>query len=525
MHERLDDTEPPGNDIDELRAIIVGPERQQIDALQEHVEDLQDRIDDLTRRAQDVGEVIPQALQRHAHDPAMAKALGPSLERAMTASVQRNPKPLADALFPIMGPAIRKAVSASIAAMLESLNKTLEHAFSRQSIQWRLEAWRTGKTFAEVVLLKTLLFRVEQVLLIDRKTGLLLQHAHSGAKGTPDADMVSGMLTAIRDFAQDSFRVSGEDSLESLKVGDLAVWIEAGPHAILAAVVRGSAPREFHHVLQGAVEQIHLEFGEALENFSGDASTLNGALPILEECLRAEYRQDQRSSRKESAWLVVAVLVVALLAWAGFSIRRSQREARYVNALRAEPGITVVSTSREGGKFVVSGLRDPLARDPQILVAGTGLDANDVAGRWSPYYSLDPAFVVARSIADVTKRIERRTVLFEKAAPTMALEQSGSLQQLVDDVKELDALAEGSAQRFRLTLRGHADTDGLPESNQPLSRARALAVHAALAQVVSQRIELVVIGSGSRQPAVLSQNEQDKQRNRRVTIQVERLGG
>jgi outer membrane protein OmpA-like peptidoglycan-associated protein len=336
--------------------------------------------------------------------------------------------------------------------------------------------------------------------------------------------MVSGMLTAIRDFAQDSFRVSGEDSLEQLKVGDLAVWIEAGPHAILAAVVRGSAPREFHHVLQSAVEQIHLEFGEALENFSGDASALNGALPILEECLRAEYRQDQRSSRKESAWLVVAVVVVALLAWAGFSIRRSQREARYVNALRAEPGITVVSTSREGGKFVVSGLRDPLARDPQSLVAGIGLDANDVAGRWSPYYSLDPAFVVARSIADVTRRIERRTVLFEKAAPTIALEQSGSLQQLVDDVKELDAMAEGANQRFRLILRGHADTDGVPESNQPLSRARALAVHAALAQVVSQRIELVVIGAGSRQPAVLSQNEQDKQRNRRVTIQVERLG-
>jgi hypothetical protein len=108
MDERLDEFEPPGNDIAELRAIIVGPEREQIDDLQSRTDDLQDRIADLTRRAEDVGEVIPQALQRHAHDPAIAKALGPSLERALTASVQRNPKPLADALFPIMGPAFAR---------------------------------------------------------------------------------------------------------------------------------------------------------------------------------------------------------------------------------------------------------------------------------------------------------------------------------------------------------------------------------------------------------------------------------
>ena len=92
-------------------------------------------------------------------DPELARALAPPVEKAITASVRRDPKPLADAIFPIIGPAIRKAVAASLAAMVESMNRTLEHSVSWRAIRWRLEARRTGRTFGEVVLLHTLLYR------------------------------------------------------------------------------------------------------------------------------------------------------------------------------------------------------------------------------------------------------------------------------------------------------------------------------------------------------------------------------
>ena len=572
MDERADETD----DLESLRAILVHPERRQL-------ADLQDRLDDLDVRAHEVGEVLPQVLLRHSHDPAVARALTPAVERAVTSSVRRNPKPLADALFPIMGPAIRKAVAASLAGMIESLNRTLEHAFSRQSIHWRLEAMRTGKSFAEIVLLKTLIFRVEQVLLIDRNTGLLLQHAHTGTAGMKDADMVSGMLTAIRDFVQDSFRIESDadgasvsdDTMESLKVGDLAVWIETGPHAILAAVIRGSAPRDFRRVLQQTVENIHLEFGEALESFNGDASTLDGSLSILEECLQTEYRADERTGRSRAAMVLAGATVIALLVWGVMAYRASARESRYLDALRAEPGITVVSTSHEGGKFVVSGLRDPRARDPQALLPETGLTTGDVVGRWAPYYALEPSLVLTRAtdvlqppagttlvlndgvlsatgipplawvsearrvaplVPGVTSfdavsaldgttravitRLEGRRVLFAKGAPVMAAGQEDAMRAVQLDVGELDALADATDQRFRLEVAGHTDADGPAESNLPLSRARAEVVRAAIGGDASNRLEIVVEGLGSQMPAVLSQNEDDKQQNRRVTIRV-----
>src|SRR4029434_1356780 len=138
---------------------------------------------------------------------------------------------------------------------------------SWRSLRWRLDARRTGKSFAEIVLLNTLVYRVEQVFLIHRPSGLLLQHIAAEGISVQDGDMVSGMLTAIRDFVQDSFHVSDEEGLQTLKVGGLSVWIEQGPHALVAVVIRGTAPPDLRATLQRAVESVHAQYSDLLESF------------------------------------------------------------------------------------------------------------------------------------------------------------------------------------------------------------------------------------------------------------------
>ena len=72
---------------------------------------------------------------------------------------------------------------------MQSFNHALEHSMSWRGLKWRMEAWRTGRSFAEVVLCHTLVFRVEQVFLIHQPTGLLIQHIVAldmlEARGTP----------------------------------------------------------------------------------------------------------------------------------------------------------------------------------------------------------------------------------------------------------------------------------------------------------------------------------------------------
>ena len=164
-----------------------------------------------------------------------------------------------------------------------------------QGIKWRLEALRSRKPFSEIVLLHSIVYRVEQVFLIHKKTGLMLQHVVRAETDLQDADMVSSMLTAIRDFVADSFKVEEDEGLETIRVGELTVWIEQGPLAILAVVIRGNAPQSLRLLIQETLENIHSAYVEVLESFGGDTAPFEEARPALEACLVSQYKKNGRS--------------------------------------------------------------------------------------------------------------------------------------------------------------------------------------------------------------------------------------
>ncbi len=556
----------------ELRTIIIGPERVQLRALQA-------RLDDHGAQVRQVSDVLPQAVLLRAHDSQLATALGPSVEDAITASVRKNPKPLADALFPVIGPAIRKAIAHALSAMIDNLNRTLEHSVSWQAIGWRLTALRTGKSFAEVVLLNTLVYRVEQVFLIERRSGLLLQHVTPGAHAIQDADLVSGMLTAIRDFVQDSFKVEENEALETFKVGELSVWIEQGPRALLAAVIRGNAPPELRGTMQDALDMIHLQFADALERFGGDDTEFEAARPVLDSCLQSQYHP-QRKKRS----LLLPLLAVALLAglglWAFSRMREQRRWSGYLERLRSEPGLVVVSSGRSGGRYFLTGLRDPLATDPTALLANTGIGAEDVSSQWDFYQDLDARFTLTRARqvlrpppgVDLTLRngvleargdapsgwilesrrlvsllpgvarfddsvlvagavqsavagLESTPLRFVRGTSRLVSGEDARLALAAAELGRLDTLAQASGQRFRLHIVGHTDADGLAATNLLLSQARAERIAGALLPKPLPAIDLVVRGVGSGDPSRSENSDLDKQENRRVSFRVESIGG
>ena len=376
-------------DFSELRSLIIGPEQRELLTLQAHVLDP-------SVQTRDVSRVLPDAIAIRGADPQLMRALAPSVEHAVTESVRRDPRPLADALFPVIGPAIRKAIAHTLATMMDSLNRTVEHSLSWRALQWRWTALRTGKPFAEIVLLNTLEYRVQQVFLIHAETGLLLQHVSSNPKSAQDADQISAMLTAIRDFVRDSFHTAGGDTLDALRVGDLSVWIEQGPQAVVAGVVRGSAPRTLQTMFQDAVESVHRQFGQELEAYKGDAAPFERARPILESCLVSEFRSRDRSPSYRRIAVAAALVLLAIAAWAFLGWRERQRWNAYLERLRAEPGIVVVSDGRRDGRFFVAGLRDSLAADPLSLIPASSLAPSSIESRWEPYQSLHPRFVLAR---------------------------------------------------------------------------------------------------------------------------------
>jgi OOP family OmpA-OmpF porin len=554
----------------QLRSIIVGPERRELLALQE-------RVLDPTAQTRDVSRVLPDAMELRAHDPQLMRALAPSVESAITASVRRDPQPLADALFPVIGPAIRKAVAHTLAAMMESINQAIDRSLSWQALRWRWIAWRTGKPFAEIVLLNTIEYRVEQIFLVHRETGLLLQHVAVDAATGQDADQISAMLTAIRDFARDSFNVSGNDSLESIRVGDLAVSVEQGPRAILAAVVRGTIPASVRASCQEALESVHRQFGPELLGFAGDAAPFARTRPMLEACLVSQQRAPARRASYRR-WALAAMFVAAAgSVWLFFEMRARQRWSAYLERRGAEAGIVVLASGRRAGTFFVSGLRDPLAVDPATLIAGANLSSDAIRGRWEPYQAIYPPFVTARAelllrppagialafdngvlkatgsaperwLADAERlapaivgvrqfafagesterrligQIETAHIGFAKGMSTLEPAQHAAIAALVTTLEELNRVLAASDRRARLEITGHADSDGPDALNDELSQARARTVVAALPAEALDRFVVSTRGLG-KAPLVAGATEIDHERNRRVAFRVEIEGG
>ncbi|MER8940046.1 OmpA family protein [Mesorhizobium sp. M0915] len=318
----------------------------------------------------------------------------------MQRSIQKSPRTLTDILYPVFLPAIRKSIGEKIDQTFQSLNETLRHIFTWHGLKWRFEAWRTGASFSEVVLRHSLVYRVEHAFLIHRNSGLLIKHVTAENATSEDPQLISSMLSAIQDFVKDSFNEKEQGGLDTIRFGELRLWSEVGPFATLVAVIRGNPPEELHEIIRDVLLRIHDEYSQALEQFDGDSSQLAGVETQLQTCV--ELKQEE--SNQGFPWLVVAAVLLVLIpagGWFFLSWQSGQRWQAYVSRLGTQPGIIVAEQKVRDGQFYIAGLRDPLAADPQSLLAGTQVDPTRVHSRWQFYQSLDPEFVLKRLTASL----------------------------------------------------------------------------------------------------------------------------
>src|SRR5690606_9231791 len=110
-----------------------------------------------------------------------------------------------DALYPVIGRSIQRAVAEAMRGLARRVDDNLRQTFSLRRLARRAQGRLRGLSDAELLLRDTLPFHVQEVFLINRASGLLLAHLSDDPAHAADRDLVSGMLTAIRDFAHDSF--------------------------------------------------------------------------------------------------------------------------------------------------------------------------------------------------------------------------------------------------------------------------------------------------------------------------------
>ncbi len=372
--------------IDELRQIIVGDNTEQLSELKK-------RIESVEARTRDVAEVLPPAIERGIEESdqlinAFKKPVSETLKRA----IRTEPKEYAEILYPVMAPSIRRAISQAISSLLVTINQVTESATSIKGLGMRFESIRTGIPYAEIALRRSILYRIDHVYLIDRETGMLISETASNDAESLDSDAVSAMFSAIQSFVQDSFSQNDQDRLTDLKVGEHNVWVAHGQKVMLACVIYGDAPESLKEHLYDTLDFINTEYAVPLSESSPDPAELAGIdnhlSPLLQLRLKETEPEHNEMGLGQKMMLLALCVIGAYLFYQWFDSKSQLDTAEF--HLKQTPGLVVTSTSWDGDKIVVQGLKDPDVVLPYEKLKAYGIEPEEIQLRTTPFRSLEP---------------------------------------------------------------------------------------------------------------------------------------
>ena len=242
-----------------LQALLLAAERQRIATLEAQVAAL-------------------QAILQHGQG--LIGLLAPMIGPIIAQRVGDSREEMAEVLYPIIGKSVLRAVNEAIRDLARTLDMTMRRSLRPQFVR-RLELRMRGVSPATAALREALPFKVREIFLIHRASGLLIQHL-SAANVLPDADLIGGMLTAIRSYVQESFGLEVKGSLDTISYGDLRIMIEEGSIALLAVVAEGIEPAGFQNIVRQQLSALHSACGGSLRSFIGDPVDERATLPFLQ---------------------------------------------------------------------------------------------------------------------------------------------------------------------------------------------------------------------------------------------------
>ncbi|MBN1668090.1 MAG: hypothetical protein JW862_13440 [Anaerolineales bacterium] len=320
--------------LDQIRAILLTQDRSRLRELEASLQALQARADRLSQELQpaivaeklkpEMSNLIRRTIQdSHAE---MAEAIGPVMGEAIRVQIREARGEMVEALYPVIGGTVQRAIAEFAREFQRNIDARLRSTIGPRGYLRRLLARLRGVSDAELALRDALPFRIREVFLIQHGSGLLLAHSHTEGGQGADSDLVSAMLTAIRDFVRTSFSAPDqlEADLDEIDYGDLHILVQSGKHAYLALVYAGVEPEGFRAEVRAFVSELHVRFGAALRDYDGDPAMLPSLAPQMEELVAsaASQTETRRMSPGQRAFLWGSlVAIVAFLAVSCFYLR------------------------------------------------------------------------------------------------------------------------------------------------------------------------------------------------------------
>jgi outer membrane protein OmpA-like peptidoglycan-associated protein len=290
----------------------------------------------------------------------VSDAIAPAMGRAIKKQIQIEQDIVVDALYPIIGSTIAKYMAETIRA----INRQVEETLSVEGIKRKIRAKLQGVSEAELILKEALPFTIKAIFLIHKTSGLVISDIQRSDAQQLEADMVAGMLTAIRSFANDCINQSGTiTELDAIEYGTSKIILEVAGYCYLAIVVQGETSKSFILKMRQTFSQIVKSYGDVIEQFDGDPDTIPIEVHrVLEELKDTDIQQENQKT-KFSPLLILGLTVLSAIfipwgIWQHHSEAIRSIENKTLLALTSVPELAVyrLNVQIEHNKLKLTGL-------------------------------------------------------------------------------------------------------------------------------------------------------------------------
>ncbi|MDF5708410.1 MAG: OmpA family protein [Nostoc sp. S4] len=237
----------------------------------------------------------------------VSDAIAPAIGRAIKKQVEIEENIVVDALYPIIGSTIAKYMAETIRA----INRQVEETLSIEGIKRKIRAKLQGVSEAELILKEALPFAIQAIFLIHKASGLIISNIQRSDAQQLEAEMVAGMLTAIRSFANDCINQSGGvTELDTIAYGTSQIILEVAGYCYLATVIQGEPSKKFIDKMRKNFTKVIKKHGEIIENFDGDLDTIPSEVNALLQELQEIAIQHKNKKNLFSPLLIFGLTVL-----------------------------------------------------------------------------------------------------------------------------------------------------------------------------------------------------------------------
>ncbi|NUN64176.1 BON domain-containing protein [Pseudanabaena biceps] len=307
---------------------------------------------------------------------AIIYALAPEMSAAIKQQIVLERESMVDALYPVIGSTISKYFAEAI----RSINEKVEQTFSVEGFQRKLRAKMQGVSEAELILRESTPFEIQAIFLIHNLSGLVIidiQKSNLDTESEPiDSDMLAGMLTAIRSFANECIsRSENTSEIDAINYSGSKILLEVAGYCYLAVIIRGEPNGKLINKIRDLFGRVIQTYGDLFKDFDGDPNIIPVEVETeLKKLIQAELPQKSQKSFKPILFTVIALSSLIFVPIGFYQYRLHQErqlESKVLEAFASNPELSIyqLKAITNGDDLQLSGKLPDHLRNLAVQVA------------------------------------------------------------------------------------------------------------------------------------------------------------